>query len=160
MTWDVAAVFVLRAALVALFVSFSVAHMVADFRGAREHAASVGVGAEGSAAMTVSAIALKVVCSLGILTGVADRLSALGLAAFCVMTALLYKRFWVGSGLRFWTESANLSKFWEFLKNVSLAAAFVLIAFGTDASSFRSGMIEFLDAPFSSSQPYGRTGRH
>ena len=152
--WEVVSVFLLRAGLVALFVPFSVYYMLADFRGARDHAATVGVGVAFAVFMTIAAIALKIIASLGFLTGIADRLSAIMLACFCVATALLYKRFWTGEGLRFSADNPNLPKFWDFMKNLALAAGFVLIGFGPDASSFGTSVTSFIEAPLASSQPY------
>jgi len=98
---EVVAVFVLRAGLVALFMPFSVFYMTTRFRSARAHAATAGVGLSTATVMTVAAIALKTVASIGVLTGVADRLCAVMLALFCLATAFLYKKFWTGRGLRF-----------------------------------------------------------
>lgn len=157
--WEIISVFLLRAGLVALFVPFSVYYMLADFRGARDHAATVGVGAAVAVFMTIAAIALKIIASLGLLTGIADRLSATMLACFCIATALLYKQFWAGDGLRFSADNPNLPKFWDFLKNLALAAGFVLIGFGPDANSFGTSVGAFIDAPLASSQPYRMEGR-
>lgn len=141
--WEVVCVFMLRLGLVALFVPFSVYYMVVDFRGAAQHAASVGVGRRIAQGMIQAAILLKLVASLGVLTGVADRLCLLLLAAFSVGTALLYKQFWTGDGLAFASENANLPKLWDFLKNISLGAAFILIGFGADPENLRTGVVEF-----------------
>jgi len=72
------------------------------------------------------------------------------LAAYCVMTAVLYKRFW-GPG-DFWAsgESKARALFWDFLKNLSLGAGFLLIVIGTHGSGLRP----FLAHPLASSQPY------
>lgn len=142
----------------ALFVPFSVYYMLVDFRGARDHAATVGVGAAFAVFMTIAAIALKIIASLGLLTGVADRLSAIMLACFCIATALLYKQFWTGEGLRFSADNPNLPKFWDFLKNLALAASFLLIGFGPDANSFSINVSAFIEAPFASSHPYRMEG--
>lgn len=152
---EVVTVFVLRAGLVALFMPFSVYYMIAHFRRARAHAATAGVGLSTATAMTFAAIALKAVASIGVLTGIADRLCTVMLAIFCLATAFLYKKFWTGGGLRFSVEDRNVPRFWEFMKNVSLAAGLVLIGFGADAETFRHAVAEFIDAPFASSNPYG-----
>jgi len=152
--WEIVSIFLLRLGLVALFVPFSVYYMVVDFRGAAQHAASAGVSRRVAQWMILAAILLKLVATLGVLTGVADRLSFLLLATFCVGTALIYKQFWIGDGLAFTAENANLPQLWDFLKNISLAAAFILIGFGSDAESFRQGLEEFLRSPLASSRPY------
>ncbi|SDS96304.1 DoxX family membrane protein [Erythrobacter sp. HL-111] len=153
--WEFVSIFLLRLGLVALFVPFSVYYMLRDFRGAARHAASAGVGRSVAQWMILAAILLKLVATLGVLTGVADRLCFLLLATFCVGTALMYKRFWTGDGVAFASENANLPIFWDFLKNISLAAAFILIGFGSGAESFRQGLEEFIQSPFASSRPYG-----
>lgn len=151
---EIVSVFVLRAGLVALFVPFSAYYMLANFRAAQAPAASAGVGTATAASMTIGAIILKVMASFGMVTGIADRLSAVLLASFCITTALVYKKFWTGDGFHFAVHNANLPVFWDFMKNVSLAAGFVLIGFGADAENFRQGMQELLENPFASSKPY------
>ena len=49
-------------------------------------------------------------------------------------------------------EGKGRTLFWDFLKNLSLGAGFLLLIIGTDGS----GLQPFLDAPFASSHPYGR----
>ena len=54
----------------------------------------------------VAALCIEIIMPLGILTGVADRLAALILAGYCVITALLWKQFWKPGD--FWsTESSR-----------------------------------------------------
>lgn len=83
-----------------------------------------------------------------ILTGVADRLAAFVMAGYCMLTALLWKRFWHPGG--FWKggDSKGRGLFWDFLKNFSLAGGFLLITFG---SMTLGG---FIADPFSSTHPY------
>ena len=66
------------------------------------------------------------------------------------MTALLYKRFWAQGD--FWADPGGKGRglFWDFLKNLSLGAGFLLIVVGTDGS----GLAPFLAHPFASSHPY------
>jgi putative oxidoreductase len=88
--------------------------------------------------------------SLGVVAGVADRMAALILAGYCAATAILYKRFWAQGD--FWAsgDSKGRTLFWDFLKNLSLGAGFLLLVVGTDGS----GLWSFLAHPFASSHPY------
>ena len=87
---------------------------------------------------------------LGILTGVADRLAALILAGYCVITALLWKQFWKPGD--FWSTGSSRARdlFWDFLKNLSLAGGILLITFGTDVRQVAA----LLSDPQLSSHPY------
>ena len=78
---------------------------------------------------------VEVSMSLALLTGVADRLAALILAGYCLLTALLWKQFWTKP---------------DFLKNAALAGGFLILAFGPNGS----GVQQFLHHPLASSQPY------
>jgi putative oxidoreductase len=88
--------------------------------------------------------------SLAILVGVADRLAALILAGYCVVTALLWKQFWTEPDFRLKGKSDGREVFWDFLKNVALAGGFLLLAFGSNAA----GVGSFLHHPLASSHPY------
>lgn len=151
------AAFAIRAMMVALFLPFSAWYILADFRGARDHAASLGVGRGVGAVMMLGALAVEVVASLGVLTGVADRLAALTLAAFCLATAILYKRFWAVGDFAFRADSRAAGVFWDFLKNVSLAGGFLVLAFGATAPDIAEGWAAFQADPIGSTMPYGRT---
>lgn len=56
--------------------------------------------------------------------------AALLLAAYCVVTALLYHQFW--SFGDFWAQDTSVgrSHFWDFLKNLGLAGGLLLVAIG------------------------------
>jgi putative oxidoreductase len=88
--------------------------------------------------------------SLGVVTGIADRLAAFVLGGYCVVTALLWKQFWVPGD--FWRagESRGRNLFWDFMKNFSLAGGFLLVTFGTTDMTVG----RFLAHPFASSNPY------
>ena len=88
--------------------------------------------------------------SLGIVTGIADRLCAFILAGYCGVTALLWKQFWKPGD--FWASANGQGRtlFWDFLKNLALGAGFLLITFGTGAASVR----RFIAHPTWSSDPY------
>jgi len=97
-----------------------------------------------------------VIMSLGVVTGVGDRMAALLLATYCAATAVLYKRFWAPGD--FWrrSDSKGRSLFWDFLKNLSLGAGFLLIVIGTNGTGLRP----FLSHPLASSHPYASSPEH
>jgi putative oxidoreductase len=84
------------------------------------------------------------------LSGIGDRLAALILAVYCVITALLWKQFWNKPDFRLQGESRGREVFWDFLKNIALAGGLLLLAFGTNAAGAR----RFLSDPLASSHPY------
>ena len=142
-----------RCLLVMLFLPFSALDKILNFKQA--------VGQAGQAARSNGLATVLILCGLGvetvmplaILTGFADRLAALILAGYCVVTALLWKQFWNTSDFRLKGESRGRDIFWDFLKNLALAGGFLLLAFGADASGVR----RFLDNPLASSHPYAVT---
>lgn len=142
----------LRGLLVVLFLPFSALDKVLDFRGAMAQAGEVAPSAGLAKGLILLGLFVEVVMSLGIVTGIADRLAAFVMAGYCGTTALLWKRFWRPGD--FWAagESRARALFWDFLKNLSLAAGFLLVTFGTSASSVEA----FLAHPTASSNPYGR----
>lgn len=146
-------VFVFRTILVALFL-FSALFVAVDFKGTKAHVKSIHVPDEIATIMVWGALLLKILASLALITGMADRLGAIALAGFCVITAFLYKRFWSLGDFSFCAASKAMPVFWEFLKNISLAVAFILIVFGGDAQSLRDGLQAFADNPLSSTHPY------
>ena len=75
--------------------------------------------------------------SLGVVTGIADRALRAGDRGYCAATAVLFKRFWAQGD--FWArgDSKGRTLFWDFLKNLSLGAGFLLIVVGTDGSGLR-----------------------
>ena len=95
-------------------------------------------------------LGIEIGMSLGIVTGTADRLCALVMAGYCAVTAILWKRFWAPGD--FWSNPGGKGRglFWDFLKNLSLGAGFLLVTIGTDGS----GLHPFLAHPLASSQPY------
>jgi putative oxidoreductase len=104
----------------------------------------------------ICGLGIEVIMSLGVVTGFADRLAALVLAAYCAATAILYKRFWTEGD--FWAagDSKGRMLFWDFLKNLSLGAGFLLIVIGTNGS----GLWPFLAHPLASSHPYAISQEH
>jgi putative oxidoreductase len=140
--------FLVRALLVALFLPFSALDKVLNFDLAEAQAAQslprwlapilIGCG-----------LCIEVVMSTAILTGTMDRLAALILALYCIVTALLWKRFWTVPHFRL-KGAGNRELFWDFLKNFALAGGFLLLTFGTDAAGVR----RFFADPLASSHPY------
>ncbi len=143
----------LRSILVALFL-LSALYVAVDFKGTVAHVMSINVPDGVASPMVGSALMLKILASLAFITGIADRLGALALAGFCLITALLYKKFWSVGDFAFNADSKAMPVFWEFLKNLSLAVAFLLIAFGSDVRELREGLSAFVENPLSSTHPY------
>lgn len=150
MRFDAAAECFVRAVLVILFLPFSALDKVFGFKHAVGQAQDVFKPYALAAFVLLCGLAIEIVCSLGVLTGIADRACALVLSGYCVATAVLYKRFWAPGD--FWADADGKGRalFWDFLKNLSLGAGFLLIIVGTDGS----GLQPFLHAPLSSSHPY------
>ena len=141
---------VVRCFLVILFLPFSALDKAVGFEGAVKQAQEVFEPRPLAVAVLMCGLAIEVIMSLGVITGVADRMAGLIMAAYCAATAVLYKRFWVPGD--FWAagESKGRSLFWDFLKNLSLGAGFLLIVIGTNGS----GLEPFLAHPLASSHPY------
>lgn len=141
----------IRYLLVALFLPFSALDKILNFRGAVAQAMQV-ISAEGPAkALILCGLCIEILMPLAILTGVADRVAALVMAGYCVVTALLWKPFWRPGD--FWRAGRSEARdlFWDFLKNFSLAGGFLLITFGATA-----GAVSHLIAhPGPSTRPYG-----
>ena len=94
-------------------------------------------------AMILIGLFVEIVCTLGVVTGIADRACAFVIAGYCAATAVLYKQFWAQGD--FWSDPDGKGRtlFWDFLKNLSLGAGFLLIVVGTDGT----GLAPFLHAP-------------
>lgn len=141
-----------RYLLVVLFFPFSALDKILNFKGA--------VGQAREAVASPAAATLLLLCGLGveilmpilILTGVADRIAALVMGGYCMMTALLWKQFWKPGD--FWRggDSKGRGLFWDFLKNFSLAGGFLLITFGSMT------LASLVADPLSSTHPYATQG--
>ena len=151
MTIEGAAALAVRCGLVLLFLPFSALDKIVDFNGSVEQARQDFPARRLAVAVLMIGLAIEVVGSLGVVTGVADRAAAFVIAGYCAATAVLFKRFWAQRDL--WSDPRGEGRglFWDFLKNLSLGAGFLLIVVGTDGSGLRP----FLDHPLASSQPYG-----
>ena len=142
---------VVRYGMVLLFLPFSALDKILGFDHAVEQAQSIFKPRPIAIAMILIALVVEVGCTLGVVTGVADRACALVVAGYCAATAVLYKQFWAQGD--FWSDPDGKGRtlLWDFLKNLSLGAGFLLILIGTDGT----GLAAFLHAPFASSHPYG-----
>jgi putative oxidoreductase len=140
----------IRIVLVLLFLPFSALDKVFDFNGAVAQARQASPNTAIATALILAGLFVEVVMSAGVVLGIADRACAFVLAGYCGVTALLWKQFWRPGD--FWSagESKARALFWDFLKNFAVAAGFLLITFGTNASSVK----EFLTHPTVSSHPY------
>ncbi|MGH7970634.1 MAG: DoxX family protein, partial [Limisphaerales bacterium] len=132
------------------FLPFSALDKLFNFKGAVTQAREVAPNGTVAVCLIVAGLCVEIFMSLGVVTGFADRLCAFVLAGYCGVTALLWKQFWKPGD--FWASNTGQGRalFWDFLKNLALGAGFLLITFGTDASSVGS----FLAHPQASSHPY------
>jgi putative oxidoreductase len=147
---SVLVVFFSRCLLVLLFLPFSALDKLLNARQAVDQAATATHSRSLATVLIGAGFVVEVVMSLGILTGVADRLAAVMLGGYCVITALCWKQFWKAPDFRLKGASQGRDTFWDFLKNLALAGGFLLLAFGATASGVR----RFLDHPLASSHPY------
>jgi putative oxidoreductase len=143
-------VLAVRCLLVALFLPFSALDKILNFRQALGQAEEAISGRWLAAVLIGAGFCIEVVMSAGVLTGIADRLAAFILAAYCLMTALLWKRFWADPDFRLRGGGTDRTLYWDFLKNLALAGGFLMLAFGSDAAGVR----RFLSHPMASSHPY------
>ncbi len=149
-TASIVLIFLIRLFLVLLFLPFSALDKVLDFRGAVAQAQEAVPSRVGAMALVMAGLWVEVFMSAGVLSGIADRACAFVLAGYCGVTALLWKQFWAPGD--FWTASDGKARalFWDFWKNLALAAGFLLIAFGTNAASIS----QVLAHPTISTHPY------
>jgi len=139
-----------RLGLVVLFLPFSALDKLLGFSGAVGQASEIFRPRWLAQLVIVCGLGIEVFMSLGVVTGIADRLCALVMAGYCAATAVLFKRFWATGD--FWAGPGSSGRllFWDFLKNLSLGAGFLLIVAGTDGS----GVAAFVSHPLASSHPY------
>jgi len=137
-----------------LFLPFSALDKVLGFGHALGQAREVFKASSIAALVLLCGLGIEVFMSLGVVTGIADRACALALCAYCAATALLFKRFWAQGD--FWAKPDGKGRalFWDFLKNLSLGAGFLLIVIGANGS----GLAQFVAHPLSSSHPYSNAG--
>jgi putative oxidoreductase len=142
---------IVRCGLVLLFLPFSALDKIFGFDHAVRQAQQVVKPRAIAAGMILAGLGVEIVCTLGVVSGVADRASAFIIAGYCAATAALYKQFWAQGD--FWSDpdGKGRSLLWDFLKNLSLGAGFLLIVVGLDGS----GLGAFLAHPLASTHPYG-----
>ena len=152
MTLPIAIALGVRMLLVMLFLPFSALDKITNFNGAVAQAQQAVPVRSFAVVMILLGLAVEVAMSAAILAGVGDRAAAFVLAGYCVVTALLWKRFW-GQG-DFWSDPNGKARvlFWDFLKNLAVAGGFLLITFGLTAGSVDA----FFKAPLASTHPYSR----
>jgi putative oxidoreductase len=137
-----------RYLLVMLFFPFSALDKMINFRGAVGQAKEIAPGAL-AVPLILAGLAVEIFMPLAILTGTADRAAGFILAGYCIVTALLWKRFWKPGD--FWRagDSAARNLFWDFLKNFSLAGGLLLLVVGV-----HGGLQNVFANPLASSHPY------
>lgn len=142
---------VVRYGLVLLFMPFSAADKIFGFGHAVKQAQEVFTPRTLAVVVILIGLFVEIVCTLGVVTGIADRACALIIASYCAATAVLFKQFWAQGD--FWSnpDGKGRTLFWDFLKNLSLGAGLLLIVIGTDGSR----LAFFLHHPLASSHPYG-----
>ena len=139
-----------RCLLVCLFLPFSALDKLLNRKAAVDQASRAIPNRAIAGLLVAGGFCIEVLMSLAVLSGVADRLAALILAAYCLITALLWKQFWTDRDFRLRGAGNSRDVFWDFLKNVSLAGGLVLLGFGSNGS----GVEPFLHNPLASSHPY------
>jgi putative oxidoreductase len=121
---------VARLCLVSMFPPSAVDKLV-HWRGSLRQCESAGLpgGASLSAAMVLAAALVEFVTPILIVGHRWDRPAALLLAAFCVVTAVLYHPFWRGPDL-FTASDTSVARdhFWQFLKNLCIVGGLLLVA--------------------------------
>ena len=144
------AALVVRCGLVLLFLPFSALDKMLGFDHSVKQAQRIFSPRWLAVGVLLTGLAIEVFGSLAVIIGIADRAAAFVIAGYCAATAVLFKQFWTPGD---WSDPDGKARglFWDFLKNLSLGAGFLLIVVGTDGS----GLKPFLDHPFASSHPYG-----
>lgn len=121
---------VIRVCLVVLF-PFSALDKIVFWKDALAQADATFLPKSSGPPLLAAAIVVEGVAPFLIVIGWHDRIAALVLAAFCVVTAILYHPFWKYSD--FWKpgNSVARSHFWDFLKNFGLVGGLLLVVFAT-----------------------------
>ena len=150
MTAAAIAALTVRYGIVMLFLPFSALDKLLGFDHAVRQAQAVFRPRVLATVVLLIGLAIEIVCTLGVVTGVADRACAFVVAGYCAATAILYKQFWNKGDFRADPDGKGRTLFWDFLKNLSLGAGFLILVVGTDGS----GLAPFLADPLASSHPY------
>jgi len=140
----------IRCLLILLFLPFSALDKLLNFRAAVGQAAQASASHGLAVLLILCGLAVEVLMSLAVLTGFHDRPAALVLAAYCIVTALLWKQFWRTPDFRLRGASAGRELFWDFLKNLALAGGFLVLAVGANVAEVH----RFWHDPLGSTEPY------
>ena len=87
-------VLLVRLGLVLLFLPFSALDKIMGFNHAVDQAFEMFKPRTLAALVILCGLSIEIVCSLGVITGIADRACALILTCYCLATGALFKRFW------------------------------------------------------------------
>ncbi|HEY7930409.1 MAG TPA: DoxX family protein [Steroidobacteraceae bacterium] len=147
---SIVAIAIARCLLVLLFLPFSALDKLLNFEAAVGQAAQATSSRPLATLLIIGGFSIEVLMSLAVLAGVFDRLAALVLALYCILTALLWKRFWREPDFRLRGPSRGRDVFWDFCKNLAVAGGFLVLALGTSASQAR----RFWHDPLASTHPY------
>jgi putative oxidoreductase len=139
-----------RLTLVALFLPFSALDKLLNATAAVDQAQRTAHSRVLARVLIALGLLVEVVMSLAVIAGFFDRLAAVILAGYCMVTAVLWKQFWKTDDFRLKGPSKGREVFWDFLKNFALAGGFLILATGGTAL----GVQEFMRYPSSSSHPY------
>jgi putative oxidoreductase len=151
MTIEALAALAARLSLVLLFLPFSALDKVLNFAAATEQAHEAVSSRMLARVLVIAGLAVEIIMSAGILTGIADRAAAFVLAGYCGVTAIMWKPFWRQPDFRLRGPSRGRDVFWDFLKNFAVAGGFLALAWsGPSATGIRT----FLHDPFGSTHPY------
>ena len=142
--------FLIRVTLVALFLPFSAMDKLLNPEAALAQAQGAVHVRWFSCALVGVALFVELVMSLAVITGLFDRLAAVILAGYCIVTALLWKQFWKTDDFRLKGPSKGRDVFWDFLKNFAVAGGFLVLATGGTAY----GVTHLVLHPLSSTHPY------
>lgn len=149
MTADQLFVLAARIGLCLLFLPFSAFDKLLNFGGAVGQAQQTFSWRPLAVLAIVAGLGIEIFMSLGVITGIADRLCALVIAGYCAVTAILWKRFWAQGD--FWSGGKGRELFWDFLKNLSLGAGFLLVTITPDGH----GLAQLIADPLGSTHPFG-----
>lgn len=147
---SVIVIFLSRCLLVALFLPFSALDKLLNRGQAIEQASTALASRPLAIGLLIAGGGLEISMSVAILSGIADRAASCALALYCILTALLFKRFWLTADFSLHGASKGRDVFWDFMKNLALAGGFLMLALGTNAA----GVAQFLAHPLTSSHPY------
>jgi len=151
MAIEVLAAFAARLSLVILFLPFSALDKIINQGAAISQAREAVPSAMLAKPLILAGLAVEVLMSLGVLTGLADRAAAFVLAGYCGVTALVWKQFWRKPDFRLRGPSSGREVFWDFLKNLAVAGGFLALAWGGPSAA---GVRAFLHNPLGSTHPY------